>query len=444
MSILTHLRNFARWLAQLEIWCLAFAVAASVAYTRLLPAVVILAAFFWLVRWAAYGRPSLRTPFDWAMLLLLLMLPVTLWATSLPAETYPQVYRLLSGMALFYAIVNWGNSPQRFRLLVAGLTLAGLALALMAPLSVEWPVGKLPFIPAGLYQRFSLLITLVHPNVMAGSLALILPIPLTTLLFGWRQISWLERFLSSATTLLLLAIVALTQSRGAWMAAAAVLVVLPLLRWRWGWSALLLAGGIAVYLVSHIGIRPLLEIAASGSSISGVDGRLEIWSRAIYMIQDFPFTGIGMGSFAGVADALYPFFQYSPGSIPHAHNLFLQVAVDLGIPGLIAWLALLITTLALAWQVYRLGRSRKDHWAAGVGAGLLCSQLAMLVHGMTDAVVWGMIRPAPLVWAIWGLAVTAWSIFVGPHSDAPHSDAPHSDAPHPEMVSLQKDSVVQV
>ncbi len=43
--------------------------------------------------------------------------------------------------------------------------------------------------------------------------------------------------------------------------------------------------------------------------------------------------------------------------------------------------------------------------AAGLGAGLLCSQLALAVHGITDAVTWGMVRPAPFVWAIWGLAV---------------------------------------
>ena len=63
--------------------------------------------------------------------------------------------------------------------------------------------------------------------------------------------------------------------------------------------------------------------------------RLEIWSRAIYMLQDFPFTGIGMGAFRQVANLLYPFFLAGPdaerlvdeGLVPSAdyigHDLWL-------------------------------------------------------------------------------------------------------------------------
>ena len=45
-------------------------------------------------------------------------------------------------------------------------------------------------------------------------------------------------------------------------------------------------------------------------------------------------------------------------------------------------------------------------YLSALGAGLLASQAALAVHGLTDAVTWGM-RPAVLVWAIWGLALTA-------------------------------------
>ena len=51
-------------------------------------------------------------------------------------------------------------------------------------------------------------------------------------------------------------------------------------------------------------------------------GRLEIWQRAIYVIQDFPFTGIGMGTFGPVAQTLYPFFGTNANAlVPHAHNI---------------------------------------------------------------------------------------------------------------------------
>jgi putative inorganic carbon (HCO3(-)) transporter len=152
----------------------------------------------------------------------------------------------------------------------------------------------------------------------------------------------------------------------------------------------------------------LLELLSSGVSLGGLEGRIEVWSRAIYMIQDFPITGVGLGLFGDIADNLYPFFLNPPGSVPHAHNLYLQIAVDVGIPGLIAWLSILSIVLALSWQLYRSGRMMRDNWTAGLGAGLLCSQLALLTHGLLDAVTWGAVRPVPIVWALWGLTCAAW------------------------------------
>ena len=376
------------------------------------------AAAFWPLRWLANGRLSVRTPADWGIAVLLLMIPVTLWATALPDTTLVQVYRLLTGIALYYVIANWAATPVRMVWIVAGLILAGLAFAGLAPFSVVWPTGKLPFIPAALFERFSVLLAdSVHPNVLAGNLVILMPFALSALLFGlpqgfWRVKSWLGQVFGGLAFSAMLVVLILTQSRGAWLGFGMSVMLLAVLRWRRGWILVLLgavAGGVAIYVV---GLKPLLEALAASGSVSSLDGRQEIWSRAIYMIQDFPFTGIGMGTFGNVADLLYPFFQFAPGMIPHAHNLFLQVAVDLGIPGLIAWLSILGLASGAAWQVYRFGRRNEEAWAAGLGAALLGSQLALVVHGMMDAVVWGMVKPAPLVWAIWGLAVAGSLVVV--------------------------------
>jgi putative inorganic carbon (HCO3(-)) transporter len=209
--------------------------------------------------------------------------------------------------------VNWCNNSKRLRLLLLGTTLAGLLLAIFAAISVQWPVGKLAFISGQLYQKFSVLVAdTVHPNVLAGSLILLLPIPLAVLLFAWVKIGWLEKIIFTGTTLVMTVILALTQSRGAWMALGAVLLTLIILRWRRGWLICIPVTIIAIVAISQLGMPRILEIAFSSGAISGWDGRKEIWLRAIYMIQDFPFTGIGMGSYGEVADALYPFFFHIP------------------------------------------------------------------------------------------------------------------------------------
>jgi len=391
---------------------------------QLLPAVVISAAFFWLFRKVAYGYFSVRTPCDLNIIVLVLMLPVTVWVTVLPEKTIIQVLNVLVGIAMYYTIANWCSSYNRLRLLVlgviaAGLALAliaiaaGLALALIAPVRVEWAIDKLPFVPGGLYQQFTILVQdTIHSNVLAGSLVLLLPFALAILLFGWSKIGWFEVLFSLIAALVMIVVLLLTQSRGAWMAFGVVIVLLPWLRWRWGWLLLCSVVVGAIWLFNYFGSRELLATITSNYTVGGIDQRLDIWSRAIFMIQDFPFTGIGMGSFTEVADTLYPFFS-SPGRVFHAHNLFLQVAVDLGIPGLIAWLAILMTVIFVSWQVYRYGKTDDNVLITGIGAALLCSQIALIIHGLTDAATWGMVRSGPLVWVIWGVAIASFNLIKG-------------------------------
>lgn len=383
--------------------------AASLVRPELLPGAVLTAAFFWVIRWAATGRLSMRTPIDLPVAALLLMIPIALWATALPEKTTVQALRLLSGIGLYYAIANWCDAPKRLHLLLLGLMVAGGFLALTAPFSVIWPIGKLPFIPPGFYDRFLVVLAdSIHPNVLAGSLILILPISLAWLLEGWSGMAWSERIFAGAVSLLLAGVLALSQSRSAWIAVVIALGLIFLLRFRWGWIGLAGLAAAGVLAFTRFGVNQLLESLLVSTSVGGLAQRQLIWSRAILIIQDFPITGIGLGSFMEVADAMYPFSPTSSGSIDHAHNLYLQIAVDLGVPGLAAWLAIFIIVIFAAVQLFRNGRQKQDRQRTALGLGVLGSQAALFFHGLTDAVTWGMVRPAPLVWAIWGLAVAGW------------------------------------
>ena len=144
------------------------------------------------------------------------------------------------------------------------------------------------------------------------------------------------------------------------------------LRWRWGWLALPLVAVAAGLGAWQIGFGRVADAALASQALGGADQRVEIWSRALYMLQDFPFTGIGMGAFRQVANLLYPFFLAGPDAeIPHAHNIFLQVGVDLGLPGLVAWLALLILVCVCAWLVYRRGREAGGRGVDRVGGRIV-------------------------------------------------------------------------
>ena len=393
---------------------MAILVAAGMVSPRWLPAAPIGAMIFCLVRWLFTGQLYKRTPADWSLIVLLLMVPVTFWATLLPLTTRVDVLRLLGGIALFCSLTNWANSSFRLRWLASAVSATGLVLVFSATVMVNWAIAiDKHYLPSVLYQHFVMLVSdTVHPNVFAGSLVLLAPLPLSALLFSWREQRWIERLLSLVSTAGMLIVLVLTQSRGAWLAFVACLVALVALRWRLGWLAIALAVVGAVLVIERVGAIRLLEAVMSGGSIAGLDGRIKIWQRALFMIRDFPLTGIGMGDFGHMLDTYYPFFMTKVGLVPHAHNQFLQIAVDLGLPGLIAWLSLFFIATITSWQSYRFGQSYGLNWMAGLGAGLILSQLALLLHGLTDAVLWGSVRSAPLVWFTWGLAVASANLVV--------------------------------
>lgn len=396
-------------LASTEIWVVAAAIALSVLTPRALPLALGVAALFWLVRWIAYGRAGRASvaAVDAPVVLLIALIPVTLWATSEPDITRTQVYRLLSGIALLYATLNWATTRQRIQTLVTGIIIVGLGVALLAPISVVWKGTGLPFLPAHLYTFMPRLLPFaINANVMAGLLVVLLPFPLAFVLFSSQRTSCAMLILADVSTLMMLSILVATQSRGAIGALLVIILIIFMLRWRYGWLMALASGSITTLALLVTGIGRINEFAQSSGLQRTIETRLEIWSRAWDIVQDFPFTGIGMGTFAQVTNVLYPFFMNGPG-VPHAHNLYLHIALDLGILGLVAWLALSISSVRASWNVYRHGMLTGDRWLTGLGLGLLCSQVALLVHGITDSVVWVDAPTAALVWGVWGIALAA-------------------------------------
>jgi O-antigen ligase len=80
----------------------------------------------------------------------------------------------------------------------------------------------------------------------------------------------------------------------------------------------------------------------------------------------------------------------------HAHNVILDLVLQVGVIGLAFWLWLHVEVLRLAWQRARLGGDREKAWAAAAVALVL----AMLVKNSTnDLIVYG---NAILFWSLMG------------------------------------------
>lgn len=334
-------------------------------------------------------------------------------------------------------------------LVVSGLAVQGGGIALLALVGTQWTLGRYPWLES-LYQRLPRLITEVqssgaltaglHPAEVGGMLVLLLPCALSPLL--WPSPSRLLQIATALASLLITIIIVLTASRSAYAGVLAALALLTYLRAPRVGLALASVGVLAfVAAVTFIGPAALVSFLGAGergeladSSAVSWHGRVELWSRAVYMLQDFSFTGIGLNTFPIVLDALYPTSWSGSGErVPHAHNLLLQTGVDLGVPGLMAFLwicGLVLRCWVIAWRAVPIlcdsGQPRargisvqgNSNGRIGALAGLLAGVVGHFVFGLTDAVTLGA-KPGYLLWMMFGAIVAAGMGELRPKNAAP-------------------------
>lgn len=364
---------------------------------------------FFGIRLLVFRRLASFTP-----LLLPILLIVPLTAFNYQTAPYARtdylvlVCRPISGIWL----VIWAGEVARawhIRPLLAGTTIAGLILGLLALTATQWDAKSDPLLPIiNLLPDVSYrnimpdMLLSFNPNEIAGAIAWILPLLAGIALANVaRVMRWLACIGAVGLGLALF----LGQSR---FAIGGVLVGLTLLLipLRPRWRLVGVAGLAFVVLVQ----AALLLSPASGSD-GGAPGlssrdqltfntRFELWERGFRMMADYPLTGAGMSMYrTAVLTDRYriPVYDRLPAGPPHAHNEWAQIAADLGLPGLIlfAWMH-----LAAAWMLWRTWRTTPDLRALvlAVTAGLV----AHGVYGVGDAItLWD--RYAFLFWWMFAL-----------------------------------------
>jgi putative inorganic carbon (HCO3(-)) transporter len=346
--------------------------------------------------------PNLQSPLALPICALLCWLPINLWASVDRTMSWIAAGYLLFGLVLCLALIHWTPmraQPERHAVLLAVL---GCGLALISPPFVAWkPEFRLFHLPLYDYLH-SIPINIdetIHANVLAGALVVVFPIlALLTIHGKWTNQQWLPVF-CGGLTFVILVILILTQSRGGYLAISCALFVIFLLHWPQLLYAVPLAMFAIFAAVRQVGLQTILNAFSADSALGGWDIRLNVWQQSYYALVDFAYTGIGLGTFTLVIPLLYPLLG-NPEELPHAHNLFLQIGVDLGLPGLIAYLALLINLFVMVISVLRNQPRNSLYWT--LAAGSLASLVAILTHGMLDAALWGT-KLAFMPWLLYAL-----------------------------------------
>ncbi|HVZ80752.1 MAG TPA: O-antigen ligase family protein [bacterium] len=311
-----------------------------------------------LLRWAAalffivvmaHALKGVKSPFqvqlDSADILLFLLAVWVLLAALTSATSFQAFYSFRGFLALllFWSGLRllWSEKPwifERFEWLFFGTALVA-ALFVLADV-VGTNLHLLHIDALNLLRQG----TFPNQNIAAGYLGMALLWGAYQKLHGRRVPWWTLGFL--------LVVWGLTESRGAFAAMTLAVVLYLVLNMReveqhlvrWKMKQWSIFGGAVLFLGASVSL--MVNRLLNGDAIDPrAYFRLDVWLSTLKMIKAQPLFGFGPGTYGDV----YPYFR--PASLwntsnPFAHNEFLQVAAECGLPALLLVLLLLAVLLA--------------------------------------------------------------------------------------------------
>jgi O-antigen ligase len=370
---------------------------------------IVFLCLIWFNRKASTGHLTISTPFDIPFFLFLLASCLSLYSSIDIGQSGHAICMLIAGMALFYEIVNCVGSKQRIHTAFLVFFVTGIGIALSTFWVMQFPIGKVPFINI-LYKFLpDLFPRRIHPNYIGGTLVFFFPIAFWGLFCQSRSILW-----GGAGGGIIGIGLLMTQCRGALLAVCVALLLAGTYwtRWvRWGLPFLVLAGGLLVRIVGIDFFLSPFPFTYNRLNYN-IQNRFETFQQAICIVQEFPLTGIGMRSFPKLVNSSRPSVPlYEPANWkPHAHNLYLEIAVAVGFPGFVAFWIILGTWGAVMWEILaRARRNREIQCGQVLGMGLACGMIAFLLYSITDAIAFGE-KAGVVFWGQLGLTAVLWRI----------------------------------
>src|SRR5215471_11025509 len=281
----------------------------------------------------------------WPVELKMLAVLIALSLALLPLATAPgDSYEMLSDpflkvITIFVLMINLIATRRRLTSILNVIVVVGSLMALAAVRS---------YIAGDFTPKSTRIAGMVNglfgnPNDLATSLDLLIPFALALALInrGGKRLFYL--LCGTALT----AGVVVTFSRGGFLGllAMAAFCAWKLGRFRKGATALVLAATIAIFMVAvpasyggRLGSIFNLDQDATGSA----QARLDLLVRASEVAASHPIIGVGLGNF----------HIYSIGE-QKAHNSYLEIAAELGIAGLIAYLIILFSPFRYLRRIER-------------------------------------------------------------------------------------------
>jgi putative inorganic carbon (HCO3(-)) transporter len=344
-----------------------------------------------------------RTPFDLLIIILVGLSAASIFASPDRGFSFYNYYHLMGRyILLYYLVVNNVHNLEQLKRLMLAMLISALVVTVYGFYQYLYggDISALEWVDGEQFPELKLRVfsTLENPNLLAGFLVVMMALG-TGLCLCLNEIKL--RLALAGFVAMLGGCLILTYSRGAWLSVVVVIIVCGVLYNRkllWLLLALpLLALGAHDAVLERF--ASILNPTDTSSTL-----RLALWESTLAMISDRPLLGIGWGAYWLVYPQYDFFVQDASTKIFHAHNMYLNIAAEIGIPGLLTFLAIWYGHLRIALTI----RSRTaDNWLAGLMLGVIGAFLSLFVSGFTDFIMFN-IQLSMLFWLLSALVVITW------------------------------------
>ncbi len=308
-------------------------------------------------------------------------------------------YYLTGFMMVLLLVVTLRTKKEISELLavaLAGLTLAGVygiyQYIIKVPVNPAWVDTDLN--QGSMTRVFSFF---NNPNDFAEVILIFVPFYFAMAFNAKRTITKLL-FLAMAVPPLLSML--LTLARGAWVAIALAAVVYVFFQ-----EKRLIPVGIllAVAAVPFLPHSILMRLKSFNMADSSFKTRIDVWQTVIPILKDYWFTGLGLGNDTLIRISKNYHIFVVKGSIPsHSHNLYLQLWLETGFPGIMTFLAFILTTVK---KSIRTLTHTGDKVVKNILIAGLASLTGLLANGMIEY-VWFDRRVMLFFWAAVGIILS--------------------------------------
>lgn len=312
--------------------------------------------------------------------------PSRLPISTMPYDTAATVLTLIPPFALFAAVIRLGGRPVWLALALLAGTFAGILLGALQ-VSSAGPATSLWYIyedtNEGLAVGF-----FANANHMATLLVITLPFLAALLVAARGRGPNVQRYsavvvLIAAAALVVAVGLALNGSLAGYglalpVLAASAMIVVPARsrarRWLAPLSALLV-----VAVAAGLAMSPIGSTVFKSNPDPSVHSRQYIFQTTAEAVADFMPWGSGLGSFRRIYAVYEDHDRLDPRTyVPHAHNDYLELALETGVPGLVVLLLFLIWWGRAAWRAW----ARPD--AGDYARAAAIASAAILVHSLVD------------------------------------------------------------